>query len=83
MMRSARGKPKPDTLGAVGNIMILERELGKLEYRLIKLRVLLESKTLDAAQEKTFRAERVELESRRPELVKLLDQENARLGTMP
>ncbi len=81
MMRSSQGKPKRDALGTVGNIMILERELGKLQYRLIKLRAVLESKTLDAAQASAFRAERDELESRRPELVKLLDQENARLAT--
>lgn len=51
-------------LGAAGNIALLERELGKVEYRRAKL----------AASEK----ERAELDLQRAQLLKALDAEMAR-----
>ena len=73
-------KPKRNELGTIGNIMILERELGKLEYRRAKLQERLDSPDVAAAEASALRAERDELESRRPQLIKLLDVENARLA---
>lgn len=79
-MPTSHEKPNRKALGTVGNIMILERELGKLAYRVAKLQEKLASANLSNAEDAGVRAELDALEDQRPKLIKLLDAENRRLN---
>lgn len=66
-------KPRRDRVGVLGNIAILERELGTVAYRLAKLDAAGEGEALRSA------TERRDLLARHASLVSLLDSERARL----
>lgn len=66
-------------LGAVGNIAVLERELGKLEYERSKVDLALAASSAAAVGDRRrLEAERDALAGRRAGLLASLDAEHAR-----
>lgn len=75
-------KERHDGLGVVANIAVLERELGKLEYQRFKVEAHLASDKLTPDQTGRLQMDSNLLQQRRTQLLKLLDDENARLANI-